>query len=132
MKVAVFCSCSEAVSPFLFHEMEELGRGLAADGHEVIFGGTAGGCMGALARGVTEAGGRIVGVIPELVTGEWRPHEGLTDCHLVETVSARKDLMNELADAFVIFPGGLGTLDEAFTVMTLKSLGGFDKPILFL
>ena len=131
MNVAVFCSCSELVSPFLFHEMEELGRGLARAGHAVIFGGTGGGCMGALVRGARESNGRVVGVVPRGTAEEWRPHQDLSECHVVEDLSARKYLMNQLADAFVLFPGGLGTLDEAFTIMALKALDGFAKPIIF-
>lgn len=131
MKVAVFSSCSELVSPFLFHEIETLGEGLARDGHQVIFGGSGGGCMGALARGVRAGGGHLIGVLPKAEGESWAMHEGVTEVHHVADLSTRKKLMNELADAFVIFPGGLGTLDEAFTVLTLKSLGGFSKPIVF-
>ena len=129
MKVAVFSSCSAMVSPFLFHEIEALGLALARDGHQVIFGGSGGGCMGALARGVGAGGGHLIGVLPKVEGEEWVMHDGVHEVHHVENLSVRKQVMNDLADAFVIFPGGLGTLDEAFTVLTLKSLGKFPKPI---
>ena len=128
MRVAVFCSCRDLASPFLMDEMEQMGRALAQSGHEVIFGGTGGGCMGALARGVREAGGRIIGVVPKA----WADRafaEGLSEVHEVEHLSARKARLNALAEAFVIFPGGLGTLDEAFTVLAMKSVGEITAPI---
>lgn len=97
-------------------EIEMLGATLAEDGHEIIYGGSRNGCMGALARGVQTKGGHLTGVIPELA---------------VSDLSSRKVTMNGLADAFIIFPGGLGTLDEAFEVLALKSAGSLDKPIIF-
>lgn len=131
MKVAVFCSCSESVSPFFFSACEELGDFLADEGHQVIYGGSQGGCMGALARGVQAKGGQLIGVIPEMDFMDGLVQPDLTEKHVVPNLSARKVKMAELAEAFIIFPGGIGTLDEAFEVLALKSAGGFGKPVLF-
>src|SRR5258707_603576 len=113
MKIAVFCSSSEAVSPMLRSEIERLGEVLAEDGHAVIYGGANCGCMGSLAKGVLSHRGHLVGVIPEMDFMQGLVQDGLSERHVVPTMSARKEAMNQLADAFVIYPGGLGTLDEA-------------------
>jgi uncharacterized protein (TIGR00730 family) len=131
MKIAVFCSCSEGLSPLFFAEMEQLGEALAKDGHEIIYGGANTGCMGALARGVQSQRGRLIGVVPEMDFMNGLVQKGLTEQRIVPTLSSRKVVMNELAEGFIVFPGGLGTLDEALEVMALKSLGNFAKPIVF-
>ncbi len=131
MKIAVFCSSSDDVSPMFFSEIEMIGELLAEDGHEVIYGGTNTGCMGALARGVQTKKGRLVGVIPKMDFMQNVVQTGLSDQHVVPTLSSRKEVMIQLADAFLVYPGGLGTLDEALEVLTLKSLGTLDKPVVF-
>lgn len=131
MKVTVFCSCSEGVSPLFLAEAENLGSELARLGHTVVYGGATGGCMGALAQGALSEGGRLVGVIPELGFMDGQHHDGLTEKLLVPTMAARKTAMIEMADAFLIFPGGVGTLDEAFEVLALKNIGAVKGPILF-
>jgi uncharacterized protein (TIGR00730 family) len=131
MKVAVFCSASLHVSPMFLSEIELLGEGLAEDGHEVIYGGANCGCMGALASGVLRRKGRLTGVVPAMDMMLDLVQEGLTERHVVPTLAARKEVMNRLADAFLVCPGGLGTLDEALEVMALKSVGTLEKPVLF-
>ncbi|MGZ3722710.1 MAG: LOG family protein [Bdellovibrionales bacterium] len=131
MKVAVFCSASLTVSPMFLSELEALGEQLAEDGHEVIYGGSNTGCMGALAKGVLEKKGRLTGVVPEMDFMLDIVQPGLTERHVVPTLSSRKEVMNRLADAFLVCPGGLGTLDEALEVMALKSVGTLNKPIIF-
>lgn len=131
MKVAVFCSCAADVSPMLLSEIERLGAILAEDGHDIVYGGAKSGCMGALAHGVRSRGGRLIGVLPRLEMAKGWAFEHLDECHEVEDLSARKVRMNDLADAFVVFPGGIGTLDEAFEVLAVKSLGSYSKPVIF-
>jgi uncharacterized protein (TIGR00730 family) len=131
MKVAVFCSCNSAISPFFLAEIEELGAALAEDGHAVVYGGADGGCMGALARGVQAKGGHLIGVIPRMDFMDGLVQKGLSEEHIVPNLSDRKSKMNELAEAFIVFPGGIGTLDEAFEVLALKSAGNFRKPVIF-
>ena len=131
MKIAVFCSSSERVSPIFFSEIDQLGEGLALDGHSVIYGGAALGCMGALARGVLRGKGRLIGVVPELDFMSGIVEPGLHERHDVMSLAERKTKMLGLADAVLVFPGGLGTLDEAFEALALKSAGTLCKPIIF-
>lgn len=131
MKIAVFCSSSENVSPSLLAEAELIGETLAEAGFEVVFGGCKSGCMGALAQGVLSRKGRLVGVIPQMDFVAGLVQENLSESHVVPSLSSRKESMNALADGFVVLPGGVGTLDEALEVLALKSIGGFKKPIIF-
>ena len=114
MRVAVFCSCNDQVSPLILAEIESLGEALAKDGHVVVYGGATGGCMGRLAEGVRAHNGHLVGVLPEMDFMDGLEHPGLSERHVVDNLSSRKTMMNDLADAFIIYPGGMGTLDEAF------------------
>lgn len=131
MKIAVFCSASEDLSPMLLAGALEVGETLAFDGHEVIYGGASTGCMGALAEGVLGRGGRLIGILPEIESIAGKVQRGLTSQHIVPTLSVRKEKMIALADAFLVFPGGLGTLDEALEVLALKSLGTLQKQVVF-
>lgn len=131
MRIAVFCSASETVSPMLLAEMERVGETLAQDGHTVVYGGANCGCMGSLANGVLRKKGRLIGVVPEMDFMLGLVQEGLTERHPVPTLSSRKEMMISMADAFLVYPGGLGTLDEALEVLALKSAGSLQKPVLF-
>jgi uncharacterized protein (TIGR00730 family) len=131
MRVAVFCSCSDNISSTFFAEAELVGRILAEAGHTVVYGGANTGCMGELARGVLSRNGHLVGVIPELDFMSGLVQEGLSEQHVVQDLSSRKMAMIDRSDAFLVFPGGLGTLDEALEVMALRSLGTLRKPLFF-
>lgn len=131
MRIAVFCSCSEDISPTFFAEAELVGQILAEAGHTVVYGGAEAGCMGAMARGALSRGGRLVGVIPEMDFMDGLVQEGLSEQHVVPDLSSRKSEMIKQSDAFLVFPGGLGTLDEALEVMALKSIGTLRKPLVF-
>jgi uncharacterized protein (TIGR00730 family) len=131
MTIAVFLSCSAGVSPMFLSEMELLGEGLAQDGFDVLYGGVNTGCMGALARGVLRSRGKLIGVLSQQEIALGMVQQGLSEQHVAATLSERKGLMIAMADAYVVCPGGLGTLDEALEVMTLKSLGSLQKPIYF-
>ena len=131
MNVGVFCSSSENISPMFLSEIEHLGETLAQDGHAVVYGGATPGCMGALAKGVKRVGGKLIGVVPEMDFMQGIVEPLLDERHVVPTLSSRKVEMLGRADAFIVYPGGLGTLDEAFEAMALKSLGTFRKPVIF-
>ncbi|MGE4133210.1 MAG: TIGR00730 family Rossman fold protein [Bdellovibrionales bacterium] len=131
MRVAVFLSSSPQVSPMFLAEAEQLGAHLARAGHSVVYGGMKSGCMGALAQGVVGQKGALIGVIPEIDLPDGLVQMELTESHVVTTLSHRKTRLVELSDAFVIFPGGIGTLDEAFEVLALKSIGSLDRPVVF-
>ena len=108
---------------------EQLGRLLAEREIELVYGGASVGLMGALADGALAAGGTVIGVIPTRLVELEVAHAGLTKLHMVETMHERKALMAELSDAVIALPGGAGTLDELFELMTWKQLGLHRKPI---
>jgi uncharacterized protein (TIGR00730 family) len=109
-----------------------LARELARRDLTLIYGGAHRGLMGALADATLEAGGRVIGVIPHSLVEREVAHRGLTELHVVETMHQRKAMMFALADAFVVAPGGLGTLEEAFEHLTGIQLGYHNKPVVFL
>lgn len=111
---------------------ESFGRLLAAEGITVVYGGGNVGLMGALADAALAAGGRVIGVIPERLVARELAHNGVTELHTVESMHQRKLKMAELADAFVALPGGVGTLEEIFEVITWAQLGIQAKPCAFL
>lgn len=109
-----------------------LGGELARRGVTLVYGGAHRGLMGVLADAVIAAGGRTIGVIPRALVELEIAHTGLTELHIVDTMHQRKAMMYELAEAFVVAPGGLGTLEEAFETLTGIQLGYHRKPIVFL
>jgi uncharacterized protein (TIGR00730 family) len=108
---------------------EEMGRTIAAHGKDIVFGAGGTGMMGALADGALSAGGRVVGVIPEIFNTPELLHAGLEELHVVETMHARKAMMADLADAFIALPGGFGTMEELFEMLTWMQIGLHSKPI---
>ena len=129
--VCVFLSSSQG-RPADVVAITALARELAARGLTLIYGGAHRGLMGVIADAMLEAGGKVIGVIPNVLVEREIAHRGLTELHVVETMHQRKAMMFELADAFVVAPGGLGTLEEAFEQLTGVYLGYHDKPIVFL
>jgi uncharacterized protein (TIGR00730 family) len=132
--VGVFLSSSDRVSAHFLEEAERLGARLAKEGFSVVYGGASCGCMGALAKGVKAEKGPLIGVVPEIDILTEVVEEDLTEKILVPSMSARKEHMMERSDAFVIFPGGVGTLDEVTDVLCLKALNSSltkDKPVAF-
>jgi uncharacterized protein (TIGR00730 family) len=129
--VCVFLS-SSAGRPADVAVITELARELAARDLTLIYGGAHRGLMGTLADAVLDAGGRAIGVIPQSLVEREIAHRGLTELHVVETMHQRKAMMFSLAEAFVVAPGGLGTLEEAFEQLTGIQLGYHNKPVVFL
>ena len=130
--ICVFCGASFGGDPAFAEAATETGRLMAEGGHRLVYGGGSVGLMGAVARGARAAGGEVIGVIPEqLVTWEVA-HKGLTRLEVVANMHERKMRMFDLADAFVALPGGFGTLDEMFEMLTWRQLGIGDKPCAFL
>ena len=129
--VCVYLS-SSAGRPSDVAAIEALGRELAARKITLVYGGAHRGLMGVLADAVLAAGGCVVGVIPQALVDYEVAHTGLTQLHVVQTMHQRKAMMFDLADAFVVAPGGLGTLEEAFEQLTGIQLGYHKKPIIFL
>ena len=130
MNVTLYGAASESIDRIYIDRVEELGLALANEGHTMIFGGGASGLMGAAARGMQKGKGKIIGVIPHFIH-EFEPvYDGCTELIHTETMAERKDEMEGLADAFIIVPGGIGTFDELFQILTLKVLKQHDKPII--
>ncbi len=128
--VAVFCGASAGHQPVFREAATALGRGLALAGLRLVYGGGQIGLMGAVADAALDAGGAVVGVIPEFLTRSEVAHQRVGEMIVTDSMHTRKARMFELADAFVSFAGGLGTLDETFEILTWRQLGLHDKPIL--
>jgi uncharacterized protein (TIGR00730 family) len=130
--LCVYCGASERGDPRHMEAAKTLGRQAAERGVGIVFGGGHVGMMGAVADGALAAGGRVTGVIPEILKAREVAHRGATEMIVVTSMHTRKQRMFELSDAFCILPGGLGTLDEAFEILTWKQLGLHDKPVVLL
>lgn len=129
--VTCFLSSSSG-RPVHVAAIRELGGELARRGITLVYGGAHRGLMGVLADAALAAGGRVIGVIPKALVELEIAHVGLSELHVVDTMHQRKAMMYELAEAFVVAPGGLGTLEEAFETLTGIQLGYHRKPIVFL
>lgn len=126
--VCVFCG-SQAGAPLFIDAGRQFGIELARRGWGLVFGGGHIGLMGVIADAVMSAGGQVLGVIPKFLEAKELAHRGVTQLHVVDSMHARKALMAELADAFVALPGGIGTADELFEIMTWRQLRLHAKPI---
>lgn len=130
--VCVYCSSSEAVSDRYRAVAAELGENMALRGWHLVYGGGNVGLMGEVARAALAAGAHVTGVIPHALADREVALGEVTELIRVETMRERKRLMDERADAFVILPGGIGTLEELLEVLTLKQLGFHQRPIILL
>jgi len=128
-RVCVFCGSSPGRDPRYRDAARRLARALVARGLGLVFGGGSVGLMGVLADAVLEAGGEATGVIPHGLAAREVAHRGLRDLRVVPSMHARKSLMAELSDAFLALPGGFGTFEELFEVITWAQLGIHRKPI---
>jgi uncharacterized protein (TIGR00730 family) len=129
-RLCVYCGSSGAVDRQYREAATELGARLAAAGIGLVFGGGRVGLMGLLADAVLAGGGEVIGIIPSRLRDAELAHRGATELVVVESMHERKRLMAEKADAFAVLPGGIGTLDEMFEILSWKQLGLHDKPIL--
>ena len=127
-RICVFCGSSPGRSASYAAAAAELGRLLAARGIGLVYGGANVGLMGALANAVMDAGGDVIGVIPQSLVKYEVAHRGLPDLRVVASMHERKAMMAELADGFIAMPGGNGTLEEFFEVLTWAQLGEHSKP----
>jgi hypothetical protein len=127
--VAVFCGSRLGVRPEFAAAARQLGLGLGRAGIRLIYGGGNNGMMGVLADAVLEAGGTVLGVIPDFLTKSEVAHQGVTEMAVVDSMHERKRRMAEAADAFVTLPGGIGTMDETVEIISWRQLRLHDKPI---
>src|SRR5215831_18385657 len=130
--VAVFCGSNAGRDPIYMQHARELGKLLCDFGITLIYGGGNTGLMGAIADAVLEHGGEVIGVIPEVLTSIERQHTTISKLHVVNDMHTRKKMMYELCDAAIILPGGNGTLDEMFEMVTWNALSIHNKKIILL
>lgn len=129
MNICLYGASSNAIAKSYINPTEELGAKIAERGHALIYGGGAAGLMGAAARGVYSRGGKIIGIVPSFLNVDGILFDKCDEMIFTETMRERKQLMEERADAFIMTPGGVGTFDEFFEILTLKQLGRHSKPI---
>ena len=127
--LCVYCGSRPGVEPAWAEQAVLVGQWIARHGGELVYGGGHNGLMGIVADAALQAGGRVVGIIPQALVDKEYAHRGCTELHIVQTMHERKHMMAERSDAFLALPGGIGTLEEFFEVWTWRQLGYHDKPI---
>jgi uncharacterized protein (TIGR00730 family) len=130
--VAVYCGSATGSNPVFRAEATALGKAIAAAGMGLVYGGASVGLMGAVADAALDGGAEVIGVLPQVLAGKEIAHAGLTALEMVPTMHERKARMAELADAFLVLPGGYGTLDELMEAVTWAQLGLHAKPCILL
>lgn len=132
MNICIFGASGRELEASYYAAAELLGSLIAQQGHTLVFGGGREGLMGAAARGAYENGGRIIGIVPKFFDEPGIIYEHCTELIFTETVRERKQLMEERSEACVVLPGGIGTFEEFFEMLTLKQLGRSDRAIVVL
>src|SRR6478609_6235349 len=130
--IAVFCGSSLGNDPHFQIQAKLLGQTLAKQNIELVYGGAKIGLMGAVADGALDEGGKVIGILPKFLRSKEIAHEGLTQLILVDSMHERKTKMNELCDGVIALPGGYGTLEEFFEMLTWSQLGLHQKPVAIL
>ncbi|WP_281633335.1 TIGR00730 family Rossman fold protein [Flavobacterium luteolum] len=131
-RITVFCASSFGTEKIFEEQASALGKTLAEQNIELVYGGANVGLMGAVADGALNAGGKVIGVLPNFLRSKEIAHLGLTELILVESMHERKTKMNDLCDGVIALPGGFGTLEELFEMLTWAQLGLHKKPIAIL
>ena len=132
LTICVYCASSREVSQDLRAVARRVGTGLAERSWQLVYGGGGIGLMGEVAHAAMSAGGKVVGIIPERLLDREAASPDLSELHVVDTMRQRKHLMDSLADAFLVLPGGIGTLEEFMEIITLRQLGYHDRPVVLL
>ena len=127
--IVVFCGSSEGEDPGILESAEVLGRTLAKNGIRLVYGAARIGVMGKVAQTVLDSGGKVIGVIPDFLMLREAYHDGLSELIITKNMHERKLKMHELSDGIITLPGGLGTLEEFFEMITWAQLGLHQKPI---
>ncbi len=127
-RICVFCGSSPGANTAYLDTARALGQALVQNHTALVYGGASFGIMGELARAVLAAGGEVIGVMPEELVGKEIAFTGLSDLRVVETMAERKALMAELSGGFIALPGGYGTLEELFEILSISQLSKHEKP----
>ena len=130
MKICVFCSANEQIDPDFFVMTEELGKWIADNGHSIVYGGVNQGLMECVAKAAKTAGARTIGVVPTKVEETGRTSDFVEVEIPCDNLTDRKQLMMDQSDVFIALPGGLGTLDEVFTIAASATIGYHHKPVI--
>ena len=130
MKICIFCSANQQIDPDFFRMTEELGQWATREGHTIVFGGVNQGLMECVGKAAHEAGGRTIGVIPRIVEKSGRISDYVDIEMLCDNLSDRKQMMEDQSDVFVALPGGIGTIDELFTIAAAHTIGYHDKLVI--
>jgi len=131
-KICVYCGANFNGDPILSEAINQLAEIMVNQGITLIYGGGKVGVMGLVADAVLSKGGKAEGVIPQFLVDKEVAHDGLTELHIVENMHERKQLMSDLCDGYITLPGGLGTMEEFFEVLTWLQLGLHSKPVAIL
>ena len=131
-RITIYCGANVGSDPVFEQEAYSVGKTLAQQNIGVVFGGGKVGLMGAVANGAMQNGGEVIGVIPHFLCTKEIAHDGITEMIKVDTMHQRKTLLNELSDAIIALPGGFGTMEELFEMLTWAQLGLHKKPIAIL
>lgn len=130
MRICVFCSANADIDPDFFRMTEELGHWIGENGHSLVYGGVNQGLMECVAKAVHERGGQVIGVIPTIVEQSGRISPYVDVEMFCDNLSDRKQLMLDQADVFIALPGGIGTLDEVFTIAASATIGYHGKKVI--
>ena len=130
MKICVFCSANQQIDNEFFTMTEELGTWAAKNGHSIVYGGVNQGLMECLGKAAKEAGGRTIGIIPMVVEKSGRMSDYVDIEIPCDNLTDRKQLMMDQSDVFIALPGGIGTMDEVFTIAASATIGYHDKPLI--
>jgi uncharacterized protein (TIGR00730 family) len=127
--VCVYCGSSDKMSDEYLHSARQMGAAIAKRGLILAYGAGCTGMMGAVADGALEAGGEVIGVIPRMFTTPALMHNGLSRLEIVESMHARKQRLVDISDGFIALPGGYGTFEELFEILTWAQIGLHNKPV---
>lgn len=130
MKICIFCSANQKIDPDFFRMTEELGQWATREGHTIVYGGVNQGLMECVGKAAHEAGGRTIGVIPRIVEKSGRISDYVDIEMLCDNLSDRKQMMEDQSDVFVALPGGIGTIDELFTIAAAHTIGYHNKLVI--
>lgn len=129
MNICIYCGSSPGNNKTILELAQRFGRMMAQNGHNLVYGGSSLGVMGVVADSVMLHGGEVIGVIPENLFSKEVAHRGITRLITVKDMHQRKSHMAELSDAFIAFPGGFGTMEELFEIITWNQIGIMNKPV---
>ena len=132
MKIAVYCSAKDIIPEEFLRLGDKVGKWIAEHGHTLVYGGATGGLMSRTSKSAVDAGGEVIGVVPQRIIAAGRLATHCSELHIVSSMAERKQTMRDVADCFVCLPGSYGTLDEMYDVIASGTVGEHHKPIIIV